>query len=82
MPVFGGEGGGGGELFYFQRLELGGFFVPSSMGLLAGNIHYLFFSTSSSSFYLPDLTLLTLDPCFSFLYEEGLLQRRRVPYSS
>lgn len=52
----GGRGEGGS--FCFQRLEFGGFFVPSSMGLLAGfNIHYL-------CFYFPlfPFTYLTL-PC-------------------
>lgn len=83
MPVFE-RGGGGGELFASKGWNLGVFFVPSSMGLLAGLIFIIVFLLPLPPFAacLPYLTLLTLDPGFFSLYEDGLLQRRRVPYSS
>lgn len=85
-------GRGGRELFYFQRLELGGVFCAGQSSGPAGwfEIFIIFFFTSLFFLFplpyltLPICTLLTLDPCFFSLslYEDGLSTRRRVPYSS
>lgn len=76
------RGGGRGGAFASKGWNLGVFFCAEQPGLAGWfNIHYLFFYFLF--FLLPTLPYLAnLGPFFSLYEEDGLLTRRRVPYSS
>lgn len=84
---FEGGRGEGGELFASKGWNLGGgvFCAGQSPGPAGWLVIFIIFFFYFLFFLLPYLTymyLANLGPFFFPLYEEGLLTRRRVPYSS